>query len=119
MADRTYVVTGSVRDRCCDRGACAHGHRVVGVDQRDADVVTDLATVDGRAALVDGVHAATGGRIDAVIACAGISSGDPITVRVNFFGVVATLEGLRPLAGRERATARGDDQFGGAAAGPR
>jgi NAD(P)-dependent dehydrogenase (short-subunit alcohol dehydrogenase family) len=99
MADRTYVVTGSASGIGAATAARlrAHGYRVIGVDQRDADVVADLATVNGRAALVDGVHAATGGRIDAVIACAGISSGDPITVRVNFFGVVATLEGLRPL----------------------
>jgi NAD(P)-dependent dehydrogenase (short-subunit alcohol dehydrogenase family) len=99
MAERTYVVSGSASGIGAATAARlrGHGHRVVGVDMHDADVVADLSTVDGRALLVDGVHAATGGRIDGVVACAGISSGDPITVRVNFFGVVATLEGLRPL----------------------
>jgi NAD(P)-dependent dehydrogenase (short-subunit alcohol dehydrogenase family) len=47
--------------------------------------------------MVEGVRGATGGRIDAIIAGAGISSGDPVTVSINFFGAVATLEGLRPF----------------------
>ena len=47
---RTYVVTGSTSGI----GAATHamledaGHRVIGVDPRDADVITDLATPTGR-----------------------------------------------------------------------
>jgi NAD(P)-dependent dehydrogenase (short-subunit alcohol dehydrogenase family) len=96
---RTTVVTGSASGI----GAATRellegqGQRVVGVDLRDADVVADLATPAGRAAMVDGVRAAVGGAVDAVIACAGIAAEVPLTVSVNFFGTVATLEGLRPL----------------------
>src|SRR3954471_2235033 len=99
MTERTYVVTGSasgIGQATTNRLRDA-GHHVVGVDLRDADVIADLATTAGRRSLVDGVYAATNGRVDGVIACAGISSGDPITVSINYFGVVATLEGLRPL----------------------
>jgi NAD(P)-dependent dehydrogenase (short-subunit alcohol dehydrogenase family) len=70
---------------------------VVGVDLHDAEIEADLATADGRAAMVDGVRSAAGSRVDAVIACAGIAADVPLTVQVNFFGAIATLEGLRPL----------------------
>jgi NAD(P)-dependent dehydrogenase (short-subunit alcohol dehydrogenase family) len=55
-----------------------------------------LTTVEGRAALVDGVTRLSEGRIDAIVANAG---GDPpeTSLSLNFFGAVTTLEGLRPL----------------------
>ena len=95
---RTYVVTGSASGI----GAATYvhleklGHRVVGVDVHDADVVVDLSTPEGRAALIPEVKALTGGRVDAVVANAGLALPEPVTVAVNFFGAVATLQGLRP-----------------------
>jgi len=69
---------------------------VIACDLRNADVIADLTTIEGRAALVDGVKRLSGGRIDAIIANAG--GGRPETsLSLNFFGAVATLEGLRPL----------------------
>ena len=47
--------------------------------------------------MVKGVGNLSGGKIDALIACAGVAAPTPLTLRVNFFGAVATLEGLRPL----------------------
>jgi NAD(P)-dependent dehydrogenase (short-subunit alcohol dehydrogenase family) len=96
---RTYVVTGSASGIGAATRATLEesGHRVVGVDLRDADVIVDLATRAGRDALVDGVAAHVDGPIDAVIACAGIVPVGGLTVRVNYFGAVATLERLRPL----------------------
>ena len=77
------------------------GHTVVGVDVRDAEVVADLATEEGRSAMVDGVAAATDGVLDGLVAAAGLLGGDgPTVVSVNHFGAVATLEGLRPLLER-------------------
>ena len=70
---------------------------MIGVDLHDADITADLSSPTGRKRLVDEVRAATGGRVDGVIACAGISSGDAVTVSINYFGAVATLEGLRPF----------------------
>ena len=99
MSERTYVVTGSASGigQATTKRLVDAGHPVIGVDLHDADVVADLSTTAGRRALVDGVQAATGGRVDAIIAGAGISSGDPVTVSINYFGAVATLEGLRPF----------------------
>jgi NAD(P)-dependent dehydrogenase (short-subunit alcohol dehydrogenase family) len=78
----------------------SEGHRVIGVDLRDAEVIADLATPEGRAAMVDGVTRASGGVLDGLLAGAGISGryhdSAPV-VRLNYFGAVATLAGLRPL----------------------
>jgi NAD(P)-dependent dehydrogenase (short-subunit alcohol dehydrogenase family) len=95
---RTYAITGAASGI----GAAARtlleaaGHRVIGVDLRDTDVVCDLATPEGRAHMVAEVGERCGGRLDAVIANAGIGNPEPLTVRVNYFGTLATLEGLRP-----------------------
>lgn len=75
------------------------GHRVIGVDVRDAEVIADLSTPEGRAAMVEGVTAAAGGSLDGLVAGAGVM-GDALAVSVNYFGAIATLEGLRPLLAR-------------------
>lgn len=75
----------------------AGGHQVVGVDIRDAEVVADLSTQDGRDAAVAGVTAALGGRpLDRLVCCAGL--GPTVASRtiaaVNCFGVLDCLDGL-------------------------
>jgi NAD(P)-dependent dehydrogenase (short-subunit alcohol dehydrogenase family) len=96
---RTYVVTGAASGIGAATVAMLEtlGHRTIGVDRRGADVLADLATVDGRRLLVDEVGRRSGGAIDAVIACAGTFNRGRLDVQVNFFGAVETLEGLRPL----------------------
>jgi NAD(P)-dependent dehydrogenase (short-subunit alcohol dehydrogenase family) len=74
------------------------GDRVIGVDLADAEVHADLSTPSGRASMVDQVTRLADGRVDAVIANAGVLANDSgAIVRVNYFGAVATLDGLRPL----------------------
>jgi NAD(P)-dependent dehydrogenase (short-subunit alcohol dehydrogenase family) len=96
--DRTYVVTGAASGI----GAATtsylreRGGRVITCDLHHADVAADLTTEAGRAELVAGVTRLSGGGIDAIAAVAG--GGPPQTsLQLNFFGAVATLEGLRPL----------------------
>jgi len=96
--NRTYVVTGAASGigAATARYLLERGERVITTDLRDAEVIADLATIEGRAALVDGVTRLSEGMIDAIAAIAG--GGPPQTsIQVNFFGAVATLEGLRPL----------------------
>jgi NAD(P)-dependent dehydrogenase (short-subunit alcohol dehydrogenase family) len=100
---RVIVVTGSASGigAATVTAARSQGAEVIGVDLREADVCTDLATAAGREDLVDGVRAHSGGSIDAVVACAGVTS--DAAVAVNYFGMVATLAGLRPLLVRSTA----------------
>ena len=97
MSQRTYVVTGSSSGIGAATAAllAAQGHRAIGVDLHGADVDTDLGTTSGRSSMVERVRSLSGGALDGVIACAGVTS--EAAVAVNYFGMVATLEGLRPL----------------------
>lgn len=103
---RTLVVTGAASGI----GAAVvtllegRGDRVIGVDIEGTDVHADLSTPAGREGMVEQVTHLTTGRVDAVIANAGVLGNDTGTiVRVNYFGAVATLDGLRPLLARSDA----------------
>lgn len=79
----------------------AHGGQVIGVDRVRADELCDLGRPDERAALCDRLLSA-GRRIDAIVACAGVSPPVPArtVVAVNYFGVTDLLERLLPLLHR-------------------
>lgn len=102
---RTIVVTGAASGigKTLAEILTERGERVIGVDLHDADVTVDLTTAAGRTALVDEVRELSGGTIDAIVANAGLALPTPKTVAVNFFGTVATLEGLRPLLANSAA----------------
>lgn len=76
----------------------AAGHRVIGIDRRGAEVCADLATADGRAEAVGAVADAAGGVLDGAVSAAGLGppTAGELIARVNYFGSVALLEGLRP-----------------------
>ena len=96
--ERTCVVTGAASGigAATARRLQQAGYRVITSDLHDADVIANLATPAGRAALVAGVMNLAEGRLDAVVANAGGGPSET-SVQLNFFGAVATLEGLRPF----------------------
>jgi len=102
---RTYIVTGSASGigKITAAKLRADGHHVIGVDLKDADITVDLTTAEGRAALVEQATELSGGVVDGVLAIAGLVVPAPVTVAVNHFGAVATLEGLRPLLAKSEA----------------
>lgn len=73
------------------------GHRVLGVDRHDAEIVADLATTAGRKAAIDTILDRCNGKLEGVVSCAGLAPYDePAAVtRVNYFGAIAMLDGLR------------------------
>ncbi len=96
---RTYVVTGAASGigKKTYEMLCAQGNDVIGVDIWKTDVNVDLSTTSGRQGLVERVFAITGGALDGLVVCAGLARPEPVTLAVNFFGAVATMQGLRPL----------------------
>lgn len=104
MAARTILVTGTASgiNAAVSARLRAAGHRVIGVDLRDADIVADLSTGTGRAQMVTQAERLAPDGLDGIVAGAGvIGFGNPgLAVRVNYFGAVATLEGLYPLLSR-------------------
>ncbi|NVI92167.1 SDR family oxidoreductase [Actinomadura sp. BRA 177] len=109
---RTIAVSGSASGIGESLAAMLRdaGDTVIGIDLRDADVCADLSVPEGRASAVAETLEKAGGRLDAVVACAGVSDFTIMPVKVNFFGVVGLLEGLRPAlaqAGAPRAAVVG------------
>src|SRR5207245_1035991 len=97
-----YVVSGSASGMGAATAEALRkdGHLVVGIDQRSADVVTDLSTAAGRDAAVAAVRAQTD-RLDGVALFAGLvgltDRPSHLLTSVNYFGSVALFDGLRPL----------------------
>jgi NAD(P)-dependent dehydrogenase (short-subunit alcohol dehydrogenase family) len=95
---RTYVVTGSASGI----GAATvdllrgRGHSVIGVDLANAEVEGDLSTPSGRADAARAAIDEARGKVDAVIACAGIAAPIAKTMSINFFGVTEFLSSLLP-----------------------
>lgn len=103
---RKVAITGSASGigKAASKLAEALGWQVLRVDLREGDILADLASVSGRRFIAEETAKLSGGKLDAVIACAGVApapaypaASPELVVRVNYFGAVATLEGLRPL----------------------
>lgn len=115
----SYVVTGSASGlgAALRRRLEAEGHRVVGIDRHEAEFVCDLGEPAGRAsAVAAALHAAPEG-LDGVVSCAGLGPYDEpqAITRVNYFGAMAILDGLRDrLAAGSSPAAVAISSIGGA-----
>ncbi len=104
----TYALTGGASGI----GACLadklreQGHSVINVDMRDADIIADLSTPDGRRAAVAGVQERAPEGLDGVIPLAGVPGGGgppgTLITSVNYFGTVEFVEGVRDLVAKKR-----------------
>ena len=83
------------------------GHEVVVVDIKDADILADLSTADGRKAAAEALRAAAPDGLDGLVTCAGLGSNVPdraLITQVNYFGTVELVEGLRDLLALRRGS---------------
>jgi NAD(P)-dependent dehydrogenase (short-subunit alcohol dehydrogenase family) len=96
---RTFVVTGAASGigRATAELLAKQGDTVITSDLHDAQITADLTTPAGRDRLVAETGRLSGGRLDGVLAIAGLATATPATVAVNYFGMTATLDGLRSL----------------------
>ncbi|MFV8054235.1 SDR family oxidoreductase [Mycobacterium sp. 48b] len=99
----TYAVTGSASGmgRAAAERLRADGHRVIGVDLRDAEVIADLSTAQGRSDAAAAVLELAAGRIDGAVMAAGVGplpdrDSVPLILSVNYLGVVDLLQQWRP-----------------------
>ncbi|MEX3766300.1 NAD-dependent epimerase, partial [Mycolicibacterium fortuitum] len=70
----TYAVTGSASGmgRAAAERLRTDGHRVIGIDLRDAEVIADLSTAQGRSDAAAEVLALAEGRLDGAVMAAGV-----------------------------------------------
>ena len=108
---KTYAITGAASGigAATAKQLGDLGHRVIGVDIRQADVVCDLSEASGRRRAVDEILAACDGKLDGLVPCAGLSGlpGRPgsLLVSLNYFGSIELFSGLREALGRSDAGA--------------
>ena len=110
VAMGTFVVTGSASGigAATARMLTDAGHEVVGVDRHDAEVVADLATVEGRATALAMVGRRAPDGLDGAVVAAGIGPHErPLAqiLSVNFFGALACVDGLADAVASRRGSA--------------
>jgi len=97
----TYAVTGSASGmgKATAERLAAAGHTVIGVDQRDADVIADLSKPEGRAAAAAAVLDRSGGKLDGAVLAAGIGPApgrERLLPEINYLGTVELLQAWHP-----------------------
>jgi NAD(P)-dependent dehydrogenase (short-subunit alcohol dehydrogenase family) len=99
-----FVVTGTASGlgAALRRRLERDGHRVIGIDRRDAEVVADLGEAVGRQHAIRAAREAAGRAIEGLVSCAAVGPYEDVEAitRVNFFGAIAILDGLRDTLDR-------------------
>jgi NAD(P)-dependent dehydrogenase (short-subunit alcohol dehydrogenase family) len=104
-----YALTGGATGIGAElkRQLVEQGDEVITVDIKEGDIIADLSTDEGRQAAIDGVRARAPEGLDGFIPCAGLPPvAKPLSLiaKVNFFAVVATVEGLRELLAMKKGS---------------
>jgi NAD(P)-dependent dehydrogenase (short-subunit alcohol dehydrogenase family) len=76
------------------------GHRIIGVDLKNAEIIADLSAPDGRRQAIEEIAAACDGTLDHLVTCAGLGGHvDPksLVASVNYFGSIEVIDGLLPV----------------------
>jgi NAD(P)-dependent dehydrogenase (short-subunit alcohol dehydrogenase family) len=100
---RTIAITGAAGGMGTEltRILREEGCRAVGIDLHSTEIDADLSTPAGRREAVGRLRALTGGTLDGIVFCAGLSRGQPPDiVSVNYFAPTQLLAQLRDDLGR-------------------
>ena len=102
---RTYVITGtgSGIGLATKNKLVALGNKVVGVDIKNAEVIADLSTPEGRKEAANKAIDMAGGTVDAVIANAGSALPIATTVSINFFGATEFISALNSSLAKSKS----------------
>ena len=102
-----YAMTGGATGigNAIKQQLIAQGHKVTVVDIKDADIVADLSTAEGRQLAVDGIMSAAPDGLDGFVPCAGV--GPQVTPaslvgKINYFGARAVTKGVKPLLAKKK-----------------
>lgn len=96
---RVVVITGSASGIGAATRARFEkiGDGVTGIDIKDAEIIADLSTREGREAAIAAVNQRCGDAIDIFVACAGLATyvrPPSLIPSVNYFGAIELLDGL-------------------------
>ncbi len=105
----TYAMTGGATGigAALKDQLVADGHEVISVDIKEGDIIADLSTAEGREAAVVGISERAPDGLDGFIPCAGLPPvAKPLSLiaKVNYFGVIETVAGLKELIGKKRGS---------------
>lgn len=95
-----YALTGSASGIGAELATklAAQGHSLITVDIKDADIIADLTTPAGRQAAVEAILEKAPDGLDGFVPLAGLGGGsapDLLITKLNYFGTVELLIGLR------------------------
>ena len=102
----TYALTGSASGigATLKAALAAEGHSLITIDLKDADITADLTTPEGRNTVINAVLEKAPEGLDGFIPLAGLGGGtapDLLITRLNYFGTVELVEGLRPALAKK------------------
>ena len=105
----TYAMTGGATGigAAIKQSLLDADHNVIVVDIKDADIVADLSTNDGRQAAISAIREAAGDGLDGFVACAGVASHIPnraLIAQVNYFGATELIAGVKDLLANKKGS---------------
>ncbi len=83
------------------------GHQLISIDIRDADIIADLSSPEGRKTAIDSVRQAAPGGLDGLITCAGLGANvndSALIASVNYFGTVVLATELAQWVARKQGS---------------
>ncbi|MBV8249121.1 MAG: SDR family NAD(P)-dependent oxidoreductase, partial [Comamonas sp.] len=78
----------------------AAGHKIIGIDIRDAEVIADLSSAAGRQQAIAAVLEQCAGALDGIVLCAGLGPQTKVVgnvVSVNYFGATELMDAFLPV----------------------